>query len=75
VLKCSNISVDRTTTIFGVTELVQDDAGSVRGKNCVRYVEHCEGVVSITAKEEGKRGQDFLEPMGYKIPKNCHFSG
>jgi len=29
--------------------------------------------VSITAKEIGKRGQDFLEPMGDKIPKNHLF--
>ena len=74
-VKCSNISVDRTGTIFGVTDLVQDDAGLVRRKNCVRYVEYLEGVVPITAKEIGKRGQDFLEPTEDKIPKNRPFLG
>ena len=67
--------MDRTATIFVVTELVLHDAGSVGAKNCARYVEHFEGVVSITAKEIGKIGQDFLEPTRDNIPKNRPFLG
>jgi hypothetical protein len=43
------------------------------GKNCVEYAEHFMGVLSITAKEIGKRGQDFPEPMGDNIAKNRAF--
>jgi len=42
-------------------------------KHCVGYVEHFEGDLLITAREIGKRGQDFPEPMGDKIPKNRPF--
>jgi hypothetical protein len=62
--------VDHTAIIFGVNELVQKDAESVRGKNCVGYVKRFVGVLSITVKEREKRGQEFPEPMGDKIPKN-----
>jgi hypothetical protein len=67
--KHTDVSEERTASIFRINELVKVDYELIQWKKCVSFVGSVQGVKAVTAAEGGKRWCDCPESMRVTISK------